>query len=694
MTIQEIVRKMTRKNLRQNLVFCFAVIVSIALAGANGILLFSPTVTQVLIADGSTYLIAVSMYAVSVLGISVFLIYVNTVYLKNKMSETGILLALGLSPRNVCDMARREFVLLYGCSSLGGILLSVPAAWICWSVCTLFLHTAETSFRIGWKGVVFAAVFAAAAGPVLWMISRRKLMRAEIIRIMHTKEEQEFKENDTVWPGLLGLLLIPAGLLLFGWSSGKDGLLGQLPFLFLLVSILGIYLIAFQMTSVGNVVRHVSQKAYFRRLLFYNLIRQKGKQYTLALFVSSVLIAVTIFGIGFNSSAFIEMDYFIEKSPYEYAVLADEREREQVTGDAIHGLLEEHGLEALRFVDGEFLIMAREHRYEDPSMNEWAPELITSQSTFLALTGIKTQIPEDGCLPFQENIGFAGRESAFRTFTGETLLYHPDLPGDLVLKTMDGIIGENDINKTVAVSDLVVLHDRTYQKLSRQITGRYKLQGYFFDTDAKNGGQEKAFYQDLRELTIDASGGMIWDNILDSAVAVKKHMLGIGPSPKDIFLPYEGNELYAARWDTLYPFSKADASANKLETGAVYILLVSFASLVTFLAATLIISIKLSNTIWQDQPSYQKAIRLGLSRPDLAALITGQIALVYFFPTVCGCVSAILLVHQIVGATAVSQVRSVTWVAVLLSMGVCFLQIVLFFLLRYRTVRRTIEMVT
>ncbi|WP_343249914.1 FtsX-like permease family protein [Diplocloster hominis] len=694
MTIQEIVRKMTRKNLRQNLVFCFAVAVSIILSGANGILLFSPTVTQVLIADGSTYLIAVSMYAVSALGISVFLIYVNTVYLKNKMGETGILLALGLSTRNVCDMAEREFALLYGGSSVAGILLSVPAAWICWSICTLFLHTAETSFRIGWKGVVFAAVFAAAAGPILWLVNKRKLMRAEIIRIMHTKEEQEVKGSTKIWPGILGLFLIPAGLILFGWSSKEDGFLGQLPFLFILVSILGIFLIAFQVTSVGNVVRHFSQRAYFRQLLFYNLIRQKGKQYTLALFVSSVLIAVTIFGIGFNSSAFIEMDYFIEKSPYEFAVLTDEREKEQVTGEAIHGLLEEHGLEPRRFVDGEFLIMAREHRYPDPSMNEWGSELITSQSTFLALTGIQTEIPEDGCIPFQENIGFADRESAFRTFTGDTLLYHPDLSEDLVLRTMDGIIGENNINKSVAVSDLVILHDRTYQKLSRQITGRYKLQGYFFDVNAQGSEQEQAFYQDLRQLTVEASGGMIWDNILESAVAVKQHTLGIGPPPEDIYIPYEGNELYAARWDTLYPFSRADASANKLETGAIYILLVSFASLVTFLAATLIISIKLSNTVWQDQQSYQKAVRLGLSQKDLASLITRQIALVYFFPTICGCTAAILLVHQIVGATAVSQVKSVTWVAVLLSLAVCFLQMVLFLLLRKRAVRRSIGLVS
>lgn len=60
-----------------------------------------------------------------------------------------------------------------------------------------------------------------------------------------------------------------------------------------------------------------------KKLLFYNLVRQKGQQYTLALFVSMLLIAVTVFSVCFNGSSLLESRFCVREDPYDFAVFSD-----------------------------------------------------------------------------------------------------------------------------------------------------------------------------------------------------------------------------------------------------------------------------------------------------------------------------------------------------------------------------------
>lgn len=113
MTLNEIAKKLIRQNKGRYLILSLSICFAILMTGAYGVLLFSPAITDVLMTDGSTYLIALGMYGITVLGIVVFLFYANSIFMKFQMGEIGIFLSLGMPPKAVTKIrifAKRKSV--------------------------------------------------------------------------------------------------------------------------------------------------------------------------------------------------------------------------------------------------------------------------------------------------------------------------------------------------------------------------------------------------------------------------------------------------------------------------------------------------------------------------------------------------------------------------------------------------------
>jgi len=686
MSLREITNKLARKNVRRNLLFCLSAVFATTMLGAHGVLQFSPTVTNVLSVTGSTYMISLGMYALALCGIAAFLIYANSVYLGNKMDELGILLSLGLRRKAVAGILSGEFSLLYGISTLVGLVLSVPVAWLCWSGLTLFISSSETAFTIGWPGLIIAFTFGLLMWPFLWLINKRRINKLDIIKIMKTSSEQERVAGDSIMLGVLGFIAIPLGLIIYRMSTLSDGLLRQISFVFILLSISGLYLLTVQITTIGNVFKRFWPGIYHKHLLYFNLVKQKGKQYTLSLFVSTLLVAITVFGISFNSVTFIQSSYEAENASYDYTLLVSSREAGDVTADTIRQLGLEYNVSFTSFTELEFLLLSREMGEFGRPGNEWSGELATSESMFNRLVQNAVNVAPGTYIPFCEDLGYSNPDAVFNGYY--TRFTNPDITGDIHLEPAKGYLGKGIVNSMADPKRFVVLNDADYAELASQITDRYKMQFYLINTDEANVDGELAFHRALVDAMVDAGDGMIWENVMDAAALEEQYEAGQIDVPQDKLIPYEGNELLAVRQWPSYPFSRQSAKAGVMESGAVYILLISFAALIAFIAATMIIGIKILSTLWQDKENYRKASFLGLKRKSLNGLITGQIALMFFFPAICGCGTAVLLIQQMINASSVTQIGAVTFSTLLLSLALCVIQVVIFFFIRRAAIRK------
>ncbi|TGY91308.1 hypothetical protein E5329_21830 [Petralouisia muris] len=568
MTLNEITRKLISQNKSRYILFGLSICFAVAMAGAYGVLLFSRGITDVLMTDGSTYLISLGMYGITMIGIGVFLFYANAIYIQLQMRKIGVYLSLGLPPKSVGKIQNQQLDITFLIGGAAGLVLAIPFSFGIWSLLSLFISYTDGAFRVGGKGLLIAGGLWILAWVILRIKNAVHIARLDIIKILRASSEGEEVKGSRPALGIIGLTAVPLGLILFNITAVIYWL-KSFSVLFLGVSLIGMYILTAQITSMGSIIKRFFPNPYRKGILFYNLVRQKGNQYTLSLFVSSLLITLAVFAICFNGSIFLELYYSIKEEPYDYAVLAGES-GEKLDENRIRFFADERGVSLSKWHSLDMLLLGREHQY----------------------------------------------------------LFH----------------GSNTENSS------------EFQK------------GLLADIVAINNGEIFVSWQDQ---------------------VIKDKM----ERYEDIYIPYDGNELYAARWWEFYPYVKQTELDVQMEAGAVYLILIFFIAIISFVSATMIMGLKIAGTIMQDIECYKRAMYLGLKENDLKKIIRKQIGLIYFFPVICGCVTASFMINRFMEASSATRISEITLVAIGLSLVVFLIQLIIFFFLQKKLVVSTSKIV-
>ena len=679
MTLNEITRKLICQNKSRYILFGLSICFAVAMTGAYGVLLFSKVITDVLMTDGSTYLISLGMYGITLIGIIVFLFYANAIYMQLQMGEIGVFLSLGLSPKSVGKMQNQQLDITFLIGGAAGLVLAVPFSFGIWSLLSLFISYTDGEFRVGWEGLLIAG----GLWILVWVILRIRnavhIARLDVIRILRSSSEgEEVKASHPVL-AIIGLIAVPLGLILFNITAVIYWLKSFSVF-FLGVSVIGMYILTAQITSIGRIIKCFFPNAYRKDILFYNLVRQKGNQYTLSLFVSSLLITLTVFSICFNGGIFLELYYLIKEEPYDYAVLAEES-GEKLDESRICSFAEESGISLNEWHSLDMLLLGREHQYMDVSRNEWASEIVVNVSDFNALSGMNLSVPDDGYIYFQDS-----DDSMFQTCSEDRgLFYNPCIKEDFTLQKIKLVSKRSVLNETAKINSFAVVSDNTFYRISDTLDSSYKMTYYLFH--GSNTENSREFQKRLLAEIVGINRGEIFVSWQNQVIKDKIK------NYEDIYIPYDGNELYAARWWEFYPYAKQTELDVQMEAGAVYLILIFFIAIISFVSATMIMGLKIAGTIMQDTESYKRAMYLGLKENDLKKIIRKQIGLIYFFPVICGCVTASFMINRFMEASSATRIFEITLVAIGLSLIVFLMQLIIFFFLQNKLVVSTSRIV-
>ena len=675
MTLNEITQKLIRQNKSRYILFGLSICFAVAMTGAYGVLLFSRVITDVLMTDGSTYIISLGMYGITMIGIIVFLFYANAIYIQLQMREIGVYLSLGLPPKSVGKIQNQQLDITFLIGGVIGLVLAIPFSFGIWSLLSLFISYTDGTFRVGGKGLLIAGGLWILAWVILRIKNAVHIARLDVIRILRSSSESEEVKGSHPILGIIGLIAVPLGLILFNITAVSYWL-KSFSVLFLGVSVIGMYILAAQITSMGSVIKRFFPNAYRKGILFYNLVRQKGNQYTLSLFVSSLLITLTVFSICFNGSIFLELYYSIKEEPYDYAVLVGES-GEKLDESRIRSFAEESGISLSEWHSLDMLLLGREHQYMDASRNEWAPEIVVNVSDFNALSGMNLSVPDDGYIYFQDS-----DNAMFQTCSEDRgMFYNPCVKEDFTLQKIELISKESILNQTAKINSFAVVSDDTFYRISDTLDASYKMTYYLFR--GSNTENSSEFQKRLLAEIVAINKGQIFVSWQDQVIKDKTG------SYEDIYIPYDGNELYAARWWEFYPYAKQTQFDVQMEAGAVYLILIFFIAIISFVSATMIMGLKIAGTIMQDTESYKRAMYLGLKENDLKKIIRKQIGLIYFFPVICGCVTASFMINRFMEASSATRIFEITLVAIGLSLIIFFMQLIIFFFLQKKLVLST-----
>lgn len=677
MTLNEISRKLVKNNLKQYGLFFFSVLFSITMTGAYGVLQYSPTITNVLVDGGSTQTISQAMFFGSMLGIIVFLVYADTLFLKYKSREIGVFLSLGIDRRSVQKIITKEFTVLFQLAALLGLFLSVPLAYLCWSLLNAFLRTQETAFTIGWMGFAVSLVFAIVSWLILRTVNRKYIQTVDILKILKSSDENEKAKDGSTFRLFLGFLFVPTGIVAFFTLQNIGGVLCTfLAFVGLALAVWGVYLLIIQLASIGDILKRFRTQAYYKNIVFYNLLKQKIRQYTRSIFVATLLITFTIFGIGFIAAGFIDGYNVALNEPYDYTICTT-ADKGEMTEERIYRIAEDSNAEITEIVRIDSLLLGVESTYKDGS-TDWSSRVVISQSNFNHISGKNIVVPEgsytlyyDSSMQYKKN-AFCGDNSLF---------YNPTTQEETCFIQNEPVCVDRLFNSRSFFASFLILNDYDYAAMFNNLGNEYKATSFLLNVaDWKN---TEVFQENILRAVITDNNGEIFTNWHNSAAFDKTES-------KAEYLPFEGNETRIARVWALYPQSKLSSATTQFEAFATYLMLMLFIAIVAFVSSIMVVGLKLISTIWDDAAVYENLRRLGMKQRSIRELITKQMVFVYFVPTVIGCVIGSFTTYRIMLVSGVIYIGK----TMLVVGGVCglvvALQSIIFFILRKKLLKNYI----
>lgn len=668
MTLSDISKKLFKNSRKQYGLFFFSIVFSIAMTGAYGVLQYSPTVTNILVDGGSTQTISQAMFFGSMSGIMIFLVYADNLFLKFKSREIGIFLSLGIDRRSVQKIVAKEYTLLFQIAALIGLLLSVPLAYLCWAFLNVFLKTQETTFSIGWTGFFIAVLFSLSNWMILLTTNRRYIKNVDVLKIIKTSDENEEAKTGKLFLLILGALLVPVGIIAFFTLQNIGGFINTLlAFLGLAGAVWGVYVLIIQCASVGDILKKYQERAYYKNIVFYNLLKQKIRQYTRSIFVATLLITFTVFGIGFIAAGFIDGYHVALNEPYDYTINATYEH--PMTEQRIYEIAEESNATITDMERIDCLLLGVQNNYKN-GVQDWSSRIVVSEKNFRALTGGDIFVPKGSYTVYYDS----SMDYKLNAFSSDrSLFYNPVTEQECLFIQNEPICRDGLFNTRSVFSSFLILNDEDYNAISDSLTNRYKAVSYMVNVE--NWKSTSDFQNSILQAVVSDNHGVIFTNWHNSATFAKT-------GSQAEYLPFEENETRIARVWSLYPLSKLSSTTTQFEAFATYLMLMLFIAILAFVSAVMVMGLKLISTIWEDAEVYDDLWRLGMKRKKIKALITKQMLFVYFIPTVLGCIVGAFTTYRIMLVSGVIYIdetmQFVGWVCGF----VLIIQIVIFFILR------------
>lgn len=681
MTLNTLIKKLIKNNKGQYGILMGSIIFAVMMIGGYGLIQFSPTITDVLADGGSTMMISLTMFAFTLVGTFAFVIYAHSLFLKYKSKEIGVFISLGIKRENVKKIVVKELRIIVLISTIIGLILSIPLSYLSWTMLTGIINTAETTYKFGWVGLSIAVIFSIVAMIIMILVTGRYIKKVDIIKILKITEEVEDIKGDKYILGLIGAILVPVGIVLFNVAATSDGLFGSMSFVFLILALVGLYLLIVQITSIGAIVKKISPKRYYKNIVFFNLVKLKGKQYTKTLFVTTILVGVTIFGISFNATPMVDGLLTAINDPYDYA-LSTSFQQEGFGEDEIKDLAEEYNVGLKDFKSFNSILVSQyadhydyrsnEEFVSEDDFNKIAGENIdVKKGTYVEFISGEKPIygePEDG---YEQEYLNGATQDIFKLKYDRTIC-------------KEGVLSlDNYYHK-----DFIIIDSTDYEELNNSVDERFRVESYMFNVS--NWKETKEFSDELFNAVVKASDNKWCDNFSEGAKFELNKLQDVGHIVGDDYNYEEVNEeteLMAKKWWSFDPSSKYSRVYNSITEYAIYILLMLYIAVIAFVSAIMVVGIKILNTMWQDKSVYKNITFLGSKKKDIKSIVTKQVMLIYFTPLVLGTIITLFLLKQMLTVTGMVYINEAFLASCLIAIIVVIIQIGIFFFIRNKAIK-------
>lgn len=593
------------------------------------------------------------------------------------------MMCLGIT-KNVTKIVKKEMYLILPLAIIGGLMLAYPLSIGVWTMFKKFIiSTSETEFNIGYMGYGIGFVYSIGITLLINTMLSTYLKKLDIMKILKAEETIEEIKEVKPYMTLVGIALILGGILLMDLFFKSGGRLSFLGTPCLAISAFGIYLICARLPYYGDSKKKRNPKKYYENIVFYSLLKLKGKQYVNAIFTTTLIIGVSTFSLIFILSQILSTDQLVGQGIADYS-LKYRSDVENVTEEEIKVLADKCNVTIEDFYSYEsLLLMESGYDYDEKTCEEFYVEQLSdasiiSESTYELLTEEILDVkPDYFVYASPQATHFMAKEETLLTnhMTSESKTYKNQEVR--IVPLTDGILKY--------VGRYYVLDNQEYEKAASTLSADAKVNNIIFLTD--NWEEEYGFGDELRDMIISRT---------DKKINEHAYCEIITATYKSETCPYDPIELSednpeVARWWKYTPNFKILSKNDAVYEDAVYLLLFIFISTLGFIAASIILYVKSLSSIWNDKQIYQNISYLGAKQAYIKKCISKLQRILFVIPTVIGTLSALIMLTIIAASGGTEYMLMLVKTGAPLLIVVYFIQMICYLISKKKIIEEVLK---
>lgn len=600
MSFNQIVWKMIKHNYKKYMFYYLCNSLTVMLFFIFSTLYFNEQVVELKETESIQYVLMIP--GVSLITFTlIFISYAHNIFIKQRKSEFGLFLTLGMSNRDIARLLLFENSLIALISIISGLIAGFIFSKLFFLILFNFVGIEGFTFHLNvnmylFSIIIYCILFFIAVSRSLFLIIKRNVI--ENLRSDQVAETINMK-NPII--GGIGIAFVIASIIGL-YLTYSDPMLGSAySFLWVMMTLLGLYIGFSQFTSFFIEVAKNNKHYYYKRLLFFTNLDYKIKRLTSILFLITVMIWVTI--LYSTIQLFIYMDSerdIITSSPFDIAVFQT-KNANSLSKDEIYAIVDEKENPVLEYIELQMYSYYEKSPYTG-IMNTY--HFMTNKE-FKKLISDEVVIQNDEYLYYiNDDLSIDDVEDYFKS----NAFAFDDM--NLTLDVKDFIVGRH-IN---LLSDVIIINEYQLEQLKN------KLDVYETSIHLINVANWKESNQVVETLTEEFNKRNDLDSVFPS----------LSEEFRESLLSEIDSKIEAQTW-------------NKSSNGLLFYVM-TILTVIFFIGSFVLLYLNLYSDIDKEKQNYQKLHHIGITHKEMKRIISREITTLFFIPTMTGIIIAFLYI--------------------------------------------------
>lgn len=669
MTFRHIFTQNLVHNLKQFISYLFVNSFVIAVLFMYGSLLFNVNLQKGEIVDLVNSFTVYGAYATIVFSI-IFVSYTGIYFVKSRGKEFGVYLTLGMTSKDLIFMTIIENIVILLSATILGIISGVLFSKLFYLILAKVLNLSADIYYIDYKTFllsigVFSIIFI--CNMIFTSVFIKKLSIIDIIK--STSQKGVSKSKPLL--GIIALIVFSISMIGFYIGATMDitmpsslkeykEILKPIIIVTTLVSLY--YSIAFCIDGITYIFSHFP-KAYNKYILTLGNLKHKFFSYKVSVYIISLLIALSIYFMGFGLSTYLFIDNNVEFFiPYDFMIESTDTIN-VISQDEIFDTVNSQGGEIKEFSKLDFLISENFNEFNDDISYLPKQSMIISESTYNKHMGTKIDVKEDELI-----LLFNTKEQE-----STTVDYNVILTMDSWEKGKEGIrwVQENSISKNDFINYFDTSKYLEFKKDKIEIMHSPFINSYGnFDyigvvanviddglynkiTSTTNSEKRKVFLFNLES----GNGDLVYSSLLD----VLREKNG---SDKNLWSKAQTDFYTRNSAENLRPIYKSERYEEAFQITGILFFSVMFLGILFLVSSIVVLYYKIVTDIEDEKEQIKSFKRIGLTTNECKSYLQTHIKILFFTPLLLGGLLGLYFIYiSFVFTSLVGHMQSLIFIA-------------------------------